>query len=1259
MHKRKLLHLALLAFGLLAASPALAADTYYAPAATGSGAGTSCANAIALPSSLPTTAGNTAHICGGTYTGASGATSFLSIANSGTSGNPITVIADQGAVTFTSTNWAGPVINLAGHSYVTINGVSANNWTIQSTLNGTSGAACIGGPCSFQSDDGVCVNNGGSSSVTSNVTVEFINCQKLYLINSVTDNGGEDTYAFDLWSIQSLTVANNTCKYVKWCTRFPYAIGLTFASPTLTMYGNNFSDMDHGVFAGASDSSGTVTIGKMLIYGNTFGSMTAWDNTDDNNHHDWVHISSNGANGIFLDVEIYNNVAIGDVGANANAAIYLAQDSGSLVGAAVNNVFVNTATGHCWANGFLLENENALAFLFANNTMVSNAIEHGCTNNGESLQGDNGIVYDSSSHITAENNVFVSMKNNNFYSEGSTSITAINYNDWYNGAPYWTWAPSGGTGVFATWQSDCACDANSILTNPNLNSSSSPPYQLTNSSSPAYRTGTNLTSAWGTTYPEILTDAAGNPRPSTGAWDMGAYFLPSGGGAATPPSCAPAGGTFSSAQSATCTNPNSGTTVICYAFGATTPATNGAGTGCATGTQYTGAVSIAVNEMLHAIAGTSTLTDSTVVSYAFAFQGSTPMFSPASGAPPLSVTINQAQSLNVCYTTNGSTPASNGSGACSNGTQAAAGSSISVTVNPTTVKAIGMASGWTDSAVGSASYSVTTYTLTVTPTAGGSVSDSKGGIVSCTSTGGTCSASYTSGTEDVLTETPSASYVFTTWGGACSGSASTCSLTITGNTSVSATFAAMTAPSVTTGTAGSITSTGAIVSGNSWVCASPACPAVTAEGVAYGHTVNPTTPCTGSGTATPFSATLTGLEPSTLYYYRACATNSVGTSYGAGSSFTTLGRAPSPSCLPAGGNFTSGQTVTCTDSGATVMCYATGATTPVTNGAGTGCTTGTHYTGAVSIAVNETFNIVGGTSTEEDSTETSYVFAFQGSAPTFSPSSGAPPLSVTINQSQSLNVCYTTNGSTPASNGSGACSNGTQAAAGSSISVSADPTTVKAIAMASGWTDSTVASASYSVTTYTLTVTPTVGGSISDSAGGIVSCTSAGGTCSATYPSGTNTTLTETPSAGYVFTTWGGACSGSAATCSLTITGNTSVTATFSSNTLATVTTGSAGSVTMTGAVISGNSYTCTGSCATVSHIGVCYGTSPNPTTSGTCVNSASLTTPWNATITGLTNRTLYYYRAYAVNSVGTSYGSDLQFTTQGRRPWPRHGLVY
>jgi len=66
--------------------------------------------------------------------------------------------------------------------------------------------------------------------------------------------------------------------------------------------------------------------------------------------------------------------------------------------------------------------------------------------------------------------------------------------------------------------------------------------------------------------------------------------------------------------------------------------------------------------------------------------------------------------------------------------------------------------------------------------------------------------------------------------------------------------------------------------------------AVTARGVCYATTQNPTTAdqCVASGNGTgAFTASLTGLTPSTLYNVRAYATNAAGTSYGAQVSFTT------------------------------------------------------------------------------------------------------------------------------------------------------------------------------------------------------------------------------------------------------------------------------------------------------------------------------------------------------------------------------------
>ena len=63
---------------------------------------------------------------------------------------------------------------------------------------------------------------------------------------------------------------------------------------------------------------------------------------------------------------------------------------------------------------------------------------------------------------------------------------------------------------------------------------------------------------------------------------------------------------------------------------------------------------------------------------------------------------------------------------------------------------------------------------------------------------------------------------------------------------------------------------------------------------------------------------------------------------------------------------------------------------------------------------------------------------------------------------------------------------------------------------------------------------------------------------------------------------------------------------------------------------------------------GVCWSTSTNPTTgnSKTEEGTASATGPFTSSITGLTAGTLYYVRAYATNTTGTSYGDEVSFTS-------------
>jgi hypothetical protein len=93
-----------------------------------------------------------------------------------------------------------------------------------------------------------------------------------------------------------------------------------------------------------------------------------------------------------------------------------------------------------------------------------------------------------------------------------------------------------------------------------------------------------------------------------------------------------------------------------------------------------------------------------------------------------------------------------------------------------------------------------------------------------------------------------------------------------------------------------------------------------------------------------------------------------------------------------------------------------------------------------------------------------------------------------------------------------------------------------------------------------------------------------------------------------------------------------------------TVTTSAVSDITDTTATGNGNVTADGGD--TITERGVCWDTSSGPTTSDSKATSAGTTGAFSVSITGLTAETLYYYRAYAINSVGTSYGEELSFTS-------------
>ena len=67
---------------------------------------------------------------------------------------------------------------------------------------------------------------------------------------------------------------------------------------------------------------------------------------------------------------------------------------------------------------------------------------------------------------------------------------------------------------------------------------------------------------------------------------------------------------------------------------------------------------------------------------------------------------------------------------------------------------------------------------------------------------------------------------------------------------------------------------------------------------------------------------------------------------------------------------------------------------------------------------------------------------------------------------------------------------------------------------------------------------------------------------------------------------------------------------------------------------------------APVTERGVCWGTSPNPVSTGSHTSDGTGSGTFVSNLTGLSEGTLYYVRAYATNSAGTGYGNEISLTT-------------
>lgn len=504
-----------------------AANVYLANTAMGGKTGADCADAHAYTffnssanwgtGSTQIGPGTTVHLCG-TITGTPGSSGLIP-QGSGTSGNPITIHFESGAIlqnTYWSSSGKGDEwsdssaagIFFSSVNYFVVDGGGTPSNADCNTTNATTTALAQYGICGLPTPNGIIQDTANGSALANQIedvgiaiygSSSNIEIKNLEITNIYIHQNGPD-------SCNSQGTGSGSC--LQWNGRYSTDIDLDTTGSNILIHNNALTIAGKAV----SDGDGAISVynnymgnhawmmfvgggNTVTVYNNEWTDWTNWSHPINNYHQNGVHSFSGGGSSMYF----YNNYVHGNM-----------CPSNPYGGCSVSAMFYNESDNDMYVFNNLMEIDSGaqsqpIAYC---GTSCTGAYPNYLYNNTIiGAQPSDGVAtwYEGSPPVYSENNIATAQSTGfDVYTNGGANpdCAVTNYNDFYGFS---------GNG--------CTEGANSTTANPNLTSA-----YLLQSTSPGKGTGANLTSSCSGALVALCSDKAGNARPTgSTAWDMGAY----------------------------------------------------------------------------------------------------------------------------------------------------------------------------------------------------------------------------------------------------------------------------------------------------------------------------------------------------------------------------------------------------------------------------------------------------------------------------------------------------------------------------------------------------------------------------------------------------------------------------------------------------------------------------------------------------------------------------------------------------------------